>query len=345
MREELDAAPAGPSRGARFRQWLGAAGAAFLGGVLLVAAWTKMIDPESFVELVEAEHLDFLFPARIVAFLALAAEVGIGTSLLLGLRRRQVLVPAALLTVFFLFLTGRTYVLWLQGSLDEGHNCGCFGHLVERSPAQAFWQDAAMLVPALALSFLGRVPAVSFPFRRAVAAGSITVVAVLFSGFAPELPLDDLATRLKVGSQLSDVCIGTDKPPEGADAEKKASGRVCVVDVIPLLAAGKHVVVMADLEDPAVAARVEDLNAFFLQGLDGAAPMLWVLTPADAEGIDRFAMLRGASFREKILHAPSSLLRPLYRRLPRSFRVVDGTVVETYDGLPPLGSLVSAPPG
>jgi hypothetical protein len=39
--------------------------------------------------------------------------------------------------------------------------------------------------------------------------------------------------------------------------------------------------------------------------------------------------------RFEVVEAPEPLLRPLYRRLPRSFRVEDGQVVETFSGLPP----------
>ena len=37
--------------------------------------------------------------------------------------------------------------------------------------------------------------------------------------------------------------------------------------------------------------------------------------------------------------APTTLIRPLYRTLPRSFRVRDGEVVETTSGLPVLGEV------
>jgi hypothetical protein len=37
---------------------------------------------------------------------------------------------------------------------------------------------------------------------------------------------------------------------------------------------------------------------------------------------------------------PEALIRPLYRRLPRTFVVRDGVVVKTYEGLPPLSKLV-----
>ncbi len=37
----------------------------------------------------------------------------------------------------------------------------------------------------------------------------------------------------------------------------------------------------------------------------------------------------------EVREAPATLLRPLYRRLPRSFEVADGAVTATWPGLPP----------
>ena len=64
-------------------------------------------------------------------------------------------VPTAALVVFFLFLTGRAYVRHLQG-IEPETSCGCFGNLVQRTPAEAFWGDMLLMVPALALAFLAR---------------------------------------------------------------------------------------------------------------------------------------------------------------------------------------------
>src|SRR6185503_18282754 len=103
---------------------------------------------------IQTEGLAFLLSAQSVALLALALEVGLGLALLLGVRRLWVLVPAALLVAFFLFLTGRAYWRSAHG-LEVDAGCGCFGNLVERSPAEAFYQDLLMLVPALLLAFVG----------------------------------------------------------------------------------------------------------------------------------------------------------------------------------------------
>lgn len=307
-------------------RWVGGLAGAGLGGVLLFAAATKAVDPALFAEGVRAEGLDLLLPAGTVAILAIALEVGLGTALLLGLRRPTVLVATSALVVFFLFLTGRAYAAHLAGATPDPASCGCFGRFVERSPAQAFWQDVALLVPTAALAWVARPRGGPTPWRRATAAAGLAVGGAAFALAAPSLPLDDLATRLAAGDRMATTCVGEGK-------------RVCLRDVLPLTTEGRHVVVLADLDDPALGAAVPELNGF---ALDVAATRLWVLTAADKDAVARFALLSGATF--PVVSGPASLLRPLYRRLPRAFLVVDGVVRETWDGMPPLAAL-SAPPG
>jgi uncharacterized membrane protein YphA (DoxX/SURF4 family) len=310
-----------------------------LGAVLLVAAWAKLLDPNSFAAQIHAEGLDFLLSADTVALIALGLEVGLGLALLLGVRRLWVLVPSALLVAFFLFLTGRTYVLAQQGLLEEVSSCGCFGNLVERTPAQAFWQDLLLLVPALLLAFWGRVslrreeprPRRFPPWRTAVAAVG-TVAALGFAHYAPSLPLDNLATRLRPGARISELCTGTEE------------ARYCLSLVAPELEQGRHVVVMADLDEEEAAAAfaeaVPDLNQYTL---DGRGPRLWVLAELTPEQLNRIYWQWGPAF--EIREAPEALLRPLYRTLPRSFLVEDGRVTRTFSGMPPLTEIaaVSAP--
>lgn len=337
------------------RRGLGYLGGAFLGAVLLVAAYAKLLDPMAFAEQIHAEGLDFLLSAEVVAFIALGLEVGLGLALLLGIRRLWVLVPATLLVAFFTFLTGRTYWLDSQGLLEEGTACGCFGNLVDRTPAEAFWQDLVLLVPPLVLAWIGRRPDLrTFPPLRTALVGAITVVALVFAVQAPDLPLDDLATRLKPGVEIDQLCTGQDDQ------------RVCMNLVVPELAEGRHVVILAQLEDKqdgagpggassettetageetageegsgqlALASAVSDLNEYALQG---TGPRLWVVGEVTPERESELYWQWGPVF--DIRAAPISLLRPLYRRLPRSFLVEDGEVVETFQGLPPLRDLTA----
>ncbi len=154
-------------------------GAVVLGAVLLVAAAAKAWEPGAFLEQVRLEGLDFLLPGAVVVVLALALEVGLGVALLLAGRHALTLIPSALLVVFFLFLTGRNYWLVARGERDPEAACGCFGSLVERTAAAAFWQDLFLLIPPLMVAFIGwrrqRLP------RFRLAAG--LVAALLMAGF------------------------------------------------------------------------------------------------------------------------------------------------------------------
>jgi methylamine utilization protein MauE len=318
-------APLGsPAPAPAWARVLGTLGGAVLGGVLLLAAWAKALDPLAFAQQIHAEQLDGLLSAHVVALLALALEVGLGAALLLGVRRLWVLVPAVLLVAFFLALTGRTYWLAAHG-VAPAAGCGCFGNLVERSPAEAFWQDLLLLVPALALAFLGRSRGTSRPWARAALAAVLALATLGFAWKAPDLPLDDLATRLKPGTEMKAICAGA------------KGDRTCLDTAVPDLAAGAHLVILADLADPAFQRSIDSLNAYASQGRE---PALAVLADVTGEQKQAFFWRFAPSF--PIFETPAALLKPLYRRLPRSFVVQDGRVTRTYPGLPPLPAPATA---
>jgi hypothetical protein len=305
--------------------WIGTFCGAVLGGVLLFAVWAKAIDPASFAEQIHTQKLDFLLPASGIALIALALETALGLALLLGVRKLWVLAPTALLIVFFLSLTGREWYLASHGLLAAGASCGCFGNLVQRTPAQAFWQDLALFLPLLLLAFVGREHRPPrFPPVRTAAVAVATVAVLLFAWKAPGLPLDDLATRLHPGVAIGEICAG-------AGAQK-----VCLDSLVPELGQGENLVVMTPLDAPAFLKSVDALNA--LAG-EAGSPTLWVLTSATEAEQKAFFWKWGPRF--QIREAPPELLRPLYRRLPRSFAMKDGRVTRTFAGLPPLAA---APP-
>jgi hypothetical protein len=305
-----------------WKRFLGYLGAFFLGAVLLLGALTKAVDPLALMEQIRVEGLDFILSDETVALIALGLELALGTALILGVRRLWILVPAALLVAFFLFLTGRSYWNFAHGIEDESVSCGCFGNLVDRSPAEAFWQDLLLMVPALSLAFVDR-PGSKFPSIRLILVTLVTVAGLVFAWKAPGLPLDDLATRLRPDKQVGDICSGIDET------------RICLDTLIPELGEGEHVVVLADLSSREFGEAVDGLNRYFLSG---QGPMLWVLSAATPEETHQFFWTWAPTF--EIREAPRSLLRPLYRTLPRSFLVYDGEVGRTFSNLPPLGTLV-----
>lgn len=309
--------------GRTWRGWVGTAAAVFLGALYLVAVYAKVIAPGAFMDQIAIEGLDFLLGAATVAYLALALEAGLGVGLLLNLRRLWLLVPTALLTLFFLALNLRAFWLDAQGLREETAGCGCFGNLVERTPGEALVQDLLLLGVPTVLVFLGRPRGGRrFPPLRTALVLLAAVAAPLFAWKAPDLPLDDLATRLKPGVEVAALCAG-----EGGE-------RVCLDTLVPEIAEGTDLVVIADPTDEAFTAEVERLNDYATRARSTGEPPLTVLADVTPEEQRAFFWQYGPVFEVK--EVPAALLAPLYRTLPRSFRAEDGTVTETWAGLPPL---------
>jgi uncharacterized membrane protein YphA (DoxX/SURF4 family) len=312
----LDAAEASPTRPG-VAVWVGRAAAFALGAIFLVAALAKALDPASFAESLTSQGLTLGLGASTVALLVLVLEVGLGLLLILGVRRLWSLALASLVVVTFVVLNGWEWWRSAHGA-PPAAGCGCFGNLVQRTPAQAFWQDLAMLLPLLLLAFVGLPKdAPALPRKRmAVVVAGMAAIA-LFAWRAPDLPLDDLATRVRPGTDLAAVCAGSDP-------------RVCFPEVASEVKKGKSWVVLVDLAD---AERWSDrLNA--LAAREGAPPVVAV-TGASSDEVRAFTWQWGPTY--PLHEAPPALFRPLYRRLPRSFLSEDGRVLRTVSGLPDDG--------
>jgi uncharacterized membrane protein YphA (DoxX/SURF4 family) len=304
--------------------WLGYLGGAFLGAVLLVAAYGKAIHPEAFAQQIRVERLAFFGSPFAWAVAMVAVEVGLGLALVLNLRRRSVLVPATLLVALFVFLTARTYWRSTHGGLsaEELASCGCFGNLVERTPAEAFWQDLLLLVPGIALAWVGRpAPAPGRAWNRDSLRIGLAALGALAAGtfawFAPGLPLDDRATRLRPGTELSQVCGGT------------GDERICLDTLVPGLASGSRWVVLADIRAADFADLAQTLNRYVASGRQPGVAVLADFT--QDEQMELFWRLAPAFDLHEV---PAAVLLPLYRRLPRTFFVEEGRVTRTFSGVP-----------
>ncbi len=304
-----------------WRFWLGTVGAWILGAVLLFAAWAKALDPLAFAELIESEGLAIVLPASAWSVIMIVAEAALGLALILGLRRLWVLIPTAAMVALFVFLNGRAYWRFANGLVDEESSCGCFGNLLSRTPAEAFWQDLAMLLPGLLLAFLARPGRIPAERLRVLAVAALTIAATLFAWQAPNLPLDDLATRLKPGVELADLCAGRDTDE---------TVRICLDVLMPQLQVGSHIVVIASLDNQELRTGMEALSAAAL----GDGPTVWLATDSLEEERQAFYWEWAPPF--EIREVPLALIRPLYRRQPRSFQVESGVVTATWAGLPPL---------
>ena len=308
-----------------WRQILGSLGGMFLGGVLVFALWGKTLDPQAFIDLVAHEELDFLLPAAWVAAIGLGLEAVLGFALLFNIRHLSVLIPSAALVAFFVFLVSRTYYQHLSGTHEDTGSCGCFGNIIERTPEEAFWWDLILLIPGIVLAFLGR-PANPMPGQnvRWGLTWALSLIVLVFAWLAPNLPIDDIATKLYPGAEAAQMCAGRDED------------RVCINDVVFEIDEGQHVVVIADIEDEAFLAKLDEFNDY---ALTGVGPTLWILTQASDEDIDVFTMTNAPAF--TVVPSPAGVVRRLYRRLPRTFLSKDGTVTRTIDGWPPLAELAS----
>lgn len=172
-----------------WKRRIGTAAGMLLGLVLIVAAVGKAMDPILFAQQLRNEGLVGILSANTMMLIALGLEMGLGAALLLGIRHRWVLFPTAILVSFFLFLTGRNFLLILLGHRDPSYECGCFGVLFERTGTEAFWQDLLILLAPLLLAYWKRPTNASFPAVRAVsalvAAGAIIFYTVGVVGLPP----------------------------------------------------------------------------------------------------------------------------------------------------------------
>jgi hypothetical protein len=296
---------------------LGWLGGAVLGLVLLAAAALKALDPVAFAEEIAHQGVAFGVAPSLAALAGLAIEAGLGAALLVNLRRTPLLAAATLLVAFFLFLTGRGAWRAARGIADPAGACGCFGALVDRTPGEALVQDLLLLVPALALAWCGRPGARELPRARAAIAFAFAAAIPGFALAAPRLPLDDWATRLRPGVALAGLCAGRD------------AQRICLGHVVPELTSGAHLVVLADVRDGGFERLAARLNRY---AKSGAEPPLTVLADLTLEERQALFWRIGPAF---ALHeVPRALLRPLYRTLPRAFRLEDGKVTATWRALP-----------
>ena len=183
-------------RSEHIRRVLSLIGALFLGGILVVATFGKVLDPILLIQEIRNEGLDIVLSANSVALIALALEMGLGMALLLGMRNLIVLIPSSLLVAFFLFLTGKNFWMVVSGQRDNSFDCGCFGVFMERTATEAFWQDLLLLVPALILSFLDRKALYAALSRwktvvSVLSAAAVVLYTVFVVGLPAELPPDE----------------------------------------------------------------------------------------------------------------------------------------------------------
>lgn len=206
------------------KQFVGFLAAFLLGGVLLFAAYAKLIEPGIFLEQVHLEGLDFVLPAASVALVAILLETSLGVALLLGLLNRWVIYGTSALSAFFIYLTGHNYWLVSQGLRDPSTSCGCFGSLVERTPQEAFWQDLFLLGVPLLVIFWSRPNWDRFTRLRSLVSIATGLVAVILMVRSPGFTT--AADAIRFGQNVADHSFYTHKADIFVAGEGDESAKV-----------------------------------------------------------------------------------------------------------------------
>jgi hypothetical protein len=275
-----------------------------LAGVLLFSTWAKGLDPHGFADQMVRDGMlseGLAFPAA-VAIVALEAGLAFG---LLFARRFLVLAGSTLMMGGFF---GLALYQYLYPPTDPS-SCGCFGNLVLQSPGQHLFVNSLFVVLAL-MAWL------AWDRRRDVSKARWVIPAVglvlggALSLAAPSLPVDNLATQLKPGVEV---------------------GTLRVDEVLPEIQVGTHLVLLIDRADEQTRQDIARVNQVLAMAPDSEAQVFGLAEENEQLAME-FFWTAGPAF--DVRGAPWSLLKPLYRTLPRSFLVEDGEVTHVWSRIP-----------
>ncbi len=285
--------------------WIGTLAGIALGAVLLLSFYTKALDPKGFAEQMARDGLLGETLATPAALAVIAVEAALGLALVLGLRHPLILSIATLMMIGFFGLAAWQ---WAYPPEDPS-SCGCFGNLVQQTPAEHTAVNGLFVLLAFA-AWLGRP---LFASRRWWAAVPIAgfLGALGFSAAAPALPLDEWpgATRLKPGVAVAELRVD---------------------EVIPELQDDAHLVLLIDRADEGTRLEIARVNEQL--ALAGGPVTVFGLAEENEELEAQFFWTAAPAF--DVRGAPYGLLKPLYRSLPRAFAVEDGVVAKVWNGLP-----------
>lgn len=286
------------------RELLGYSAAFLVGAALLVAAWSKSADPQGFATQMIRDGMAPAWGGMFLALAVVALEWGLGVALVIGLRRPLVLGVSTLLMAAFLGIA----VFELVFPPEDPSSCGCFGNFVQQDPVQHATTNGVLFLLSL-LAWLGRSSA---PGRkRWIASIAAAVLGFAFAVAAPSLPIDGWpgVTMLTPGASLDDLPIA---------------------DTLPEAATGRWLVLVIDRSDPATRELVPAINDSLALG--GGPVNVVAIAENDPELATDFLFSTGPAF---TIHDVSwGLMKPLYRKLPRSFVLDEGRVTLIWDRLP-----------
>ena len=270
--------------------------------VVLLAAVLKAFDPLAFAEQI---RLYGIFPslADLASWCFIIGEVVLAGALLVNLFPRITGASALVLMAFFIGITAYGMIVGLEG------NCGCFGSLVHRGPEQVIVEDALMMLAIIfALLVLGGEKRKSAVWKMIVVV-LLAGASVFTTVFAYQLPVDSYATSLRPGTELDSW------PVEGLNRD---------------LTRGTHVIFLFSSKAPDVQTDVTMMNAVAqTEGIPSAIGLLTEGTAAVTEVMFQY----GTAFPVGALDP--RFARKLYRTLPRTCVLHEGTVVEVWSRIPP----------
>lgn len=278
--------------------------------VFLLAALMKALDPRAFIEQIAAYGI---FPdlAPVAAWTLIVSECILAAGLLVNLYPRVVPLLTSALLVFFIGIT--VYGM----SIGLGENCGCFGNLYHRGPEMVILEDTLMLIGLIFAAVVLWKQKVEHVMPRLAFALGVGALSALVTAFSPAIPADDFVTQLSPGQRFETW------PVDGLYGKD--------------LNAGTHVVFLFTIDDPAIAAQVERMNAIAQQ--DAVASAVGLIIDG-TEHLTALMFEYAAAF--PVAAIEPRFARPLYRTLPRVFVLHEGTVMRTWSELPAPNDVVKA---
>lgn len=150
-----------------------------IGVILLLAGLLKAWAPMDFNQQI-SDYKIITHPAlvTVIAWVMIVVECALGTALIVGYKRR-IAVPAAIVLVL-LFLAAVGWA-WVTGATED---CGCFGSWVKRTPAEAFLEDAGMLIAIVGAWLLSRHQPLRFARWRLVAVMASILIGISVTALA-----------------------------------------------------------------------------------------------------------------------------------------------------------------
>ena len=284
-----------------------------IGALLLAAGLLKAYEPLSFAQQI-GEYQIVTAPAliKVLAWILIAVECGLGAALIAGVWRRLAIPAAAVLLLGFIGAVG--WAWWTGATAD----CGCFGSWAKRTPAQAMAEDVLMLAAVCGAWFLYRGEPAN---HRRVRVGIVT--AALLAGVTMTVIASNSAR------QSSDPLVRLQTQTKQPSPFDKLS-----VEGLPLkLENGNRLVALIDTGCQHCQASVPELNKVAAQS--DKLPPLVALCSNSAREVELFQQKFGAQF--PVGQISYEDFTRLFDRgqPPRIFLLRDGAVIKIWEGQVP----------